>query len=171
MIKTPYLGLASEKGKMIINECLDRGYWISAIKLEKLLIIAHGTMLSEYQKTLFDEDIVSVEHGLIIPETEKDFLMNDFKEKMYLNIPLLQIEKIVINNVLEKYAHLDFLKLNALNPLRVLHELSYKEGEKNLVSNRLIKDVFGYYAPYDFDSARENEKSFQKSMINRYVNK
>jgi len=42
---------ASEKGVIVANKCIEKGIQLSAIKLELLLILMHGRMLSKYQKT------------------------------------------------------------------------------------------------------------------------
>ncbi len=53
MIDRRILCQASEKGKIVVNECLDRGYDIDTLKLEKLLILMHGIMLSAYGDPFF----------------------------------------------------------------------------------------------------------------------
>lgn len=52
--------IASERGKYIVNKCIEKGYKINTLKLEKLLILIYGTILSKHQKHFFQEDIMAL---------------------------------------------------------------------------------------------------------------
>lgn len=73
-IETCLLCSASEKGKWIINACLNHGFEIGTVKLEKLLILAYGEYLVKTGKKLFNEDIVIWKVGPMIKEVDRDFL-------------------------------------------------------------------------------------------------
>ena len=52
---------ASEKGILVVNKCLEQNIPINTIKLQQLLIIIHGTMLSKYATPFFKQNVVALE--------------------------------------------------------------------------------------------------------------
>lgn len=52
------LSIASEKGTIVVNECLRRGLYINTLKLEQLLILIQGRMLSLYNRPFFSQDVL-----------------------------------------------------------------------------------------------------------------
>lgn len=164
---------ASEKGKIVINKCLDNNIEINTIKLEKLLILMHGKMLSMYKKPFFNEDVIATSHGLKIKEVDRDFIRYAVKcnEKIVEYICLLDSETEVMNLVLEKYGKYDVFELNEKKELQVLNKLIYDEKTQNVISNELIERVFDYYQFYDLDIVKKSEESFQKKLRNSYKSK
>ena len=138
------LHLSSEKGKFIVNDCLDNKLFINTLKLQKMLIIAHGEMLSRYDKPLFKEKVMTSEYGLFIPEVEKDFLMyeNEFNKKLPIYVSFLEHEEDTMNEIIEEYGSFGPLKLNNVEELQKLKQICYKSGTKRVVPNDIIKEVF-----------------------------
>ena len=164
---------ASEKGKRIINKCIDNNIEINTLKLEKLLILMHGKMLSMYQKPFFDEDVIATRHGLMIKEVDRDFIRYATRcnEKIKAYICLLDAETKVMNSVLKEYIDYDALDLNCVRELQVLSEICYEEGKENIVPNELIREVFTRYQFYDLDVVKKSDESFQMKLRNNFKNR
>lgn len=161
---------ASEKGVYVINKCLEKGYQISTIKLEQLLILMHGTMLSLYQRPFFRQNVVARSHALMIDEVDKNFLAfaKEFKERIPECICLLQNEEKVMDHIIEKYGNIDFFELNNRKDLTVLRNLFSKQGESVIVPNEAIEKVFDYYNLYGLDCIKKQEESYQKKLERMY---
>ena len=161
---------ASEKGVYVVNKCLEKGYQISEIKLEQLLILMHGTMLSLYQRPFFRQNVVAIPQTLMIEEVDKNFLVftKEFKERIPERICLLQDEEKVMNHIIEKYGNIDFFELNNRKSLTVLRNIFSKEGEKVIVPNEAIEKVFDYYNFYGLDCVKKQEESYQKKLERMY---
>lgn len=138
------LHLSSEKGKFIVNDCLDSKLFINTLKLQKMLIIAHGEMLSRYDKPLFKEKVMTSEYGLFIPEVEKDFLMyeNEFNKRLPIYVSLNELEEEIINEVVEIYGSFGQFKINNVEELQKLKQICYKKNSRRVVPNDIIKEVF-----------------------------
>ena len=138
------LHLSSEKGKFIVNDCLDSKLFINTLKLQKMLIIAHGEMLSRYDKPLFKEKVMTSEYGLFIPEVEKDFLMyeNEFNQRLPIYVSLNELEEEIINEVVEIYGSFGQFKINNVEELQKLKQICYKKNSRRVVPNDIIKEVF-----------------------------
>lgn len=169
---------ASEKGKIVVNRCLDKGYYINTWKLEKLLIIIHGIMLSKYGKPFFTEKITAEEHGLMIPQVDSDFIINAiaFKEKVIEYISLLEKEEETLNYVVDTYGKLDAFEIeNQRKEFKVLKDICSNQNIDTMnkpnkeIPNALIETVFDYYKFYDFNIVKQNESSFQKKLKNKII--
>jgi len=163
-----FMSGASEKAVVVANKCLEKGYQMSAIKLEQLLILIQGAMLSLHQRPYFEGNILALEHALIIKEVDRDFLLNEFKEKMQVYVATLQIEEEIIDYIVEKYGNLDFFELKNTKTLNFLRETFSKEGEQSIVPNEAIEKVFTYYNFYELDCVKKQEDSFQKKLERMY---
>lgn len=137
------LHLSSEKGKFIVNKCLERKLFINTLKLEKLLILTHGEMLSKYGQEFFKEKVIAVEHGLILRDVERDFLMyeNEFNKQLKPYIHLVGHEEEVVNEIVEEYGSFGTLKLNNLKELQMLKNVYYN-NKATVIPNEAIKEVF-----------------------------
>ena len=136
---------ASEIGKIIVNKCLNSGIKINTIKLEKLLVLMYGKLLSEYDKKLFNEIVVCTDDGVKIKEVDQDFIPYavEFTNKFAEYICLLEIEENVIDDVLKQYGKLSSPELNELYLLKTLKKICEK-NITNVISASLIKEVFSY---------------------------
>ena len=137
---------ASEKGVIVVNECLNRGIQINTIKLEQLLILMHGRMLSLYNKSFFSQEVVARTHALMIDNVDKDFRIYaiEFKEKLPEYICLLEKEEEVMNYIIERYGNLDFFELKELPVLKKLKDLFSKEDQSNIIPNVKIEKMFNF---------------------------
>ncbi|MFQ6724517.1 MAG: hypothetical protein ACLRFE_04230, partial [Clostridia bacterium] len=106
---------ASEKGKVVVNKCLNRGYHINTLKLEKLLIIIHGLMLVHHNKPFFKNSIIPTKNGLRIPEVDNDFIINaiSFDKKFDEQIAFLDREWEITEYVIKKYGKMNTFELDA----------------------------------------------------------
>ena len=102
---------ASEKGVIVANKCMEKGIQLSAIKLELLLILMHGRMLSKYQKPFFRQNVVAGKQVLMIKEVDRNFILNKFNERMQEYLVLLLKEEEVMNDIIEVYGRLDFFEM------------------------------------------------------------
>ncbi len=139
---------ACELGKIIINECYERNISISTAKLQKLLVLMHGEHLAKYEKTLFPEQVLCWGCGVAIKEIEIKFLLHNFstKERLPQQIAILNSEEAVIDDVLDKYGHMDVLELNKdIRLVELINMYPYKEGQRIVIPNDDIKKVFKDY--------------------------
>ena len=177
MIYTKALCEVCEKGKIVINKCLDKGYSINTAKLEKLLILMQGTMLEKYNKPLFRQDVVAVDAGLVVKKLSQQLLLYEekigegFAEKIGIYIAILQTEEHVMDEIIDKYGMLDFFELNSDKKIRKISELCYTEGYKNIVPQELMRKVFLYYKFNEFDVVRQNFENYQKTLKKSRNNK
>ena len=177
MIYTGALCEVCEKGKIVINKCLDKGYAINTEKLEKLLILMQGTMLAKYNKPLFRQDVVAVDVGLVVKELSRQLLVYEekigkgFTENFGIYIALLQIEEQVMDEIIDKYGMLDFFELNSEEKIKRMVELCYTEGHKNIVPHELMRELFFYYKFNEFDVVRQKFENYQKTFKRSINNK
>ena len=166
MIKDKILCGASEKGKIVVNRCLDRGYFINTLKLERLLILMQGTMLETYQKPLFLQHIIVQPHGLIIPDVDRELILYsvEFKERFVEHISLSEQEEKVVNNIIENYGSYGIVELNEEPALKILKGLCYNAHSMNMVPRELIKKVFTDYRLSNLDEEEKKKNSFQKQI-------
>ena len=140
----------SEKAVCVVNKCIDKNISINTSKLHQLMILIHGTMLSKYKAPFFRENVYATDIRLEVKELEHDCLSQkiSFEEKMQEYICLLQIEEMVTDTIIEKYADVDFLEIGKEKVLKLLREFCYDEQNKAncLVPNELIEKTFDYYA-------------------------
>ena len=118
---------ASEKGKIVVNKCLDKGIKITTLKLEQLLILMQGTCLAKYNEFLFYENIILTPEGLKIEEVDKDFISfaAGFKEKLQEYHSLLDYQNAIIDDIISVYGEKSTLELSEVGPL---HDLAnYKD--------------------------------------------
>lgn len=138
---------ASELGKIVINICLQRGIAINTLKLEKLLIIMQGKMLSRYNESLFDEPITYRNNGgFMIPKVDKDFIYGavSFKEQETEYLPLLDRQSEVMCEVLNGYGEYNVFELEKLYSFKKLRNMIEKpENDDNLVyvSTDILKSI------------------------------
>ena len=159
MINMGVLCSASEKGKIIVNECLKRGLTINTLKLEKLLILMHIKMLTEYRKPFFKEEVINFHHGLGIKEVDEDFrgvLRPNFNEQIIEYICLLDAEEKVMNEVIRDYGKYDVFDLNEVWQLKKLQRLFPDENGKGM-PYQLIMAAF-YDKFYDKETTNKRKK-------------
>jgi len=132
---------ASEFGKCIVNKCLNLGYSINTMKLEKLLVLAYGKYLCETGKKLFNEKIEICDHGVRIDEVEKDFLRYgiEFDTRFYEWYLLLDAQEKVLNTVVDIYGYMDVFEINDLPRLQ---KLKMYKNDKKIVPDEIIEKVF-----------------------------
>lgn len=151
---------ASEKGKIIVNKCLKKGLNIDTLKLEKLLILMHIKMLTEYRKPFFKEDVILFNHGLGIKEVDEDFrfvIGPDFNEEIIEYICLLDAEEKVMNEVIRDYGKYDVFDLNEVWQLKKL---------QRLFSNKNGKGI-----PYQIIMMEFYDKFYDKEVTNKIKNR
>ena len=159
MINLGVLCSASEKGKIVVNECLRKGLNIDTLKLEKLLVLMHIKMLTEYRKPLFKEEVILFNHGLGIKEVDEDFrfvLGPDFNEKIVEYICLLDAEEKVMNEVIRDYGKCDVFELNEVWQLKKLQRL-FPDKNGQGIPYQIIMGAF-YDKFYDKESPDKRKK-------------
>lgn len=115
--------LASEYGKVIINESIKRQISLSNIKLQQLLIITQGVMLASYHKPIFKERVTGASYGPSLKEVNKDFFCDfDFNEEYFAYVVPLKIEIQVIDKVLNRYGQLNTFQLKELPEMKKLYK-------------------------------------------------
>ncbi len=162
------LSEVSEKGKVVINRAIDKGYAIGSYKLKQLLIIMQGMMLLKYDAPFFRQNIIALGNTLLTIENldELDEFLVDstsFKEKIQEYIILLDRDNHIINEVLDKYGKYDVFELMNQPELQQLIKLCTKEdGSRCLIPNKLIKDIF---RDYNFEVIKFNQQSLKKIKV------
>lgn len=134
---------ASEVGKRVVNECLQRGYKIDIMKLEKLLILIQGEYLSLYDKPMFNQEVYCYKEpvGVAIREVDCDFrkcaLVLDQPVKEYR--AFVENEERVIDDILNKYGTWD---LFALNECAFIQKLFCLSTPDNIIPKQRVKEIF-----------------------------
>jgi len=138
------LCIASKKSVIVANECLKKGLRINALKLEYLLILIHGKMLSQYNKPFLNQNVVVKNHNLMIEKDDKEFVAYDvrFDEILREHITLLEKEEEVMKQIIEEYGEFDVFELKEHPVLKTLNESFYNTGKTNIIPNIEIKKVF-----------------------------
>ena len=126
---------ASEVGKIVVNECLDKGLFVNTQKLQKLLVLMQIECIKESKHALFKEDIVIWDCGVAIKEVNNAFVDSavEFTEKQASYMLLLEREASSLNAVLNKYGELEASEINELPlivDLRKHFQNKTTEGEK-----------------------------------------
>lgn len=137
---------ASEKGIIVVNECLKNGYKINTLKLQQLLILMHGTMLALYEKPFFSQNVVATPNFLAIEKVTKDLLLYSlgFERHMEELICLLEKEEEIMHNIIENYGNLDSFELRELPILKDLKDVFSKEDNNIIIPNAYIKGCFQF---------------------------
>ncbi len=132
---------ASEIGKCIVNRCLELGYNINTMKLEKLLVLAYGEYLYKTGKKLFGEKIEFCDHGAMIREVDHDFLRYaiEFDTRFYEWYLLLEAQEKVLHDIVRDYGHMDAFEINDDLILKRLKEYKNQDG---FISDEDILKVF-----------------------------
>ena len=141
---------ASEKGKIIINKCINKDLFINTLKMEKLLILVHGNMLAQYNKPFFNENVVTYGRGLIIEEVDRDFLEGAvFFNKRYTEyVTLLDKEEEMVDRIIKLYGSLRVYDLNQLSFLKKIEDKYATSNMKSIISNEAIKEAFTLFPQY-----------------------
>lgn len=165
----------SEKGKTVVNRCLLYNYEIEPFKLQYLLILMHGTMLSMYNQPLFCQKVYAREKNLFIDEISRDLQKYDVScnERLKENLFLTKHEEKVVSEILEKFGNTSLSTLRELRPLRMLCEVCSNKSESKSITvpNELIKEVFIYYNFYEYISPRKDENTFRRILKQEYSQK
>lgn len=135
--------MANLIGRNVVNKCLEKGYDISTLKLEKLLIVMQGVTLAGSGKPMFKEAIVpSKTGGLKIMEVDEEFLANaaGFDEKVEEWILLLEKQESVVDSVLNKCGALDAWDISEKYGLNKLNHQLLEDGitDKNIINGMLM---------------------------------
>ena len=118
MKKIGFLCCASEIGKIVANQCIDKGIQLSTVKLQKLLIMMHGVYFATYNKPLFKEKVTLMKHGVAIKEVDKDFRYEIlYNEKFQGYICLTEDQQKVVDEVIKIYGKCDSFELNKVPEL------------------------------------------------------
>ena len=135
--------LANLIGRNVVNKCLEKGYSISTLKLEKLLIVMQGVTLAGTGKPMFQEAIVPTKTGgLKIMEVDEEFLANaaGFDEQVDEWILLLEKQESVVDSVLNKCGALDAWDISEKYGLNKLNHQLLEDGitDKNIINGMLM---------------------------------
>lgn len=138
---------ASEKAKVIVNKCLEKGYNIDISKLEQLLVLIQGATLARHNRNFFNQSIIATEDGLRIKEIERDFSSYAFcfEQPLEENIILLEHEDAIVDSIVERFGVYSANSLEGSIILNLLAKTCYQNGTPTIVPNEFIKDVFVAY--------------------------
>ncbi len=139
-----YDHLANLIGRKVINKCLERGYEIDTLKLEKLLIVMQGVTLAGTGKPMFDEAIVpSKTGGLRIKEVYEEFIAGaaGFDKEVDEWIVLLERQESVVDSVLDKCGTLGAREISEKYGLNKLNAQLIQDGigDKNIINGMLMR--------------------------------
>lgn len=132
-----------EVGKIVVNECLSKGLFINAQKLQKLLVLMQLECIKRSEKPLFPEDIVIWDCGVAIKEVDTEFRANAmrFEKKEPVYILLLEKETESVDYVLDTFGELttvDIMKLRCIQKIMPLATLTHT-GTPHISSKRLVE--------------------------------
>ena len=151
MIKKAY-PLAVEYSKAIVNGCLERNLEINTNKLEQLLILMQGKMLTENGRPLFTNNIVATKTKVYIPDVDKAFVEYAVgcHEKQYETVAFLDDELEIVEETLDWYAEIgpEFLENNTYLKFLDQKALKTTKSEQQVVPNEFIENVFLFSPEY-----------------------
>jgi len=126
--------------KTIVNRCLRRGYRITPLKLEKMMVIAYGEYLVKTGQRLFESKISVSESGICIKEIQEKYNSVDEFEVLFADEKVFLFEEENVFKVLiDIYGDKNLLYINDDPRLRRLME--NKKIRKN-ISDKDILAVF-----------------------------
>ena len=125
------------------NKCIDKGVSLTTVKLQKLLIIAHGALLSAYGRPLFYEEVILMKHGVGIKEVDRAFRYEiKYDEKFEEYISLLDCQHVAMDAVIERYGKSDSFELSSLKSMKRV-ERFLKDGDfGTAITNGAIASAF-----------------------------
>ncbi len=154
--------LTSERAKIVVNRCLDLGLEINTQKLQKLMVLMQGKMLSDYDKPFIEEEIKATKCGVMIPKVDNDFMRYAVgcNKKLEEYICLLEREQEVIDSILNSFGNMDTFELNDLLSLKAINSFVLKCEPFTTIPNQLIKKVFSdsAYAQELLTDSKKEEK-------------
>lgn len=123
-----------EVGKIVVNKCLDKGYFINTQKLQKLMVLMQLACVKKTGKCLFKEDIVIWTCGVAIKEVDAAFRQysTGFTTKMEPFILLLDKENESVDEIIELYGAYSTPELKTLEEMRELCSLGVKAEEQQV---------------------------------------
>lgn len=137
---------AAEVGKIVINKCVDAGFFIDAQKLQKLLVLMQVDYIRRSGKPLFKEDIKIWDCGVAIKEVDEEFrgIGGPFTVKQVEYINLLEQEEKSVNTILEQFGTMDAIELNLLPTNQRVISLAIKATESSTphVSYQILMGAF-----------------------------
>ena len=166
MEKQEKLCKVSEIAKIVINECLEKGYNFDIIKLQQLLTIMQGAMLAKYNTTLFTQDIFN--YGTpIIKEILQDILTKEINlGKNNSDYILSTEEKSVIDEIIKRFGIYDFNTLKTSFVLNVLDKI--RSGKEVIIPTEYLRLVFlefGFGITEENKSNKTNNKTSNGNFI------
>ena len=124
----------------------DEKYYMDFYKLNKLLYLAQGLMLKQYDKCLFKEDIYAYTCGPYIQELEfifKDWEYEPITTKYPYEIELPQSIKEFLDNIIEKYGRYNKRELGITTKKQTPWRETYVPDEpEKIIDLKLIKEYF-----------------------------
>lgn len=122
---------ACEIGAIVVNKCLDRGFNINTQKLQKLLVLMQADYIKRTHETLFDENIIIRDCGIMIDSVDFAFLKYaiEFTEKQTEYICLTGAQERSVDAVLDKYGTCNAMELHALPQLQYVVKLGLKQPQ------------------------------------------
>ena len=148
--------------RYIIAYCNGNGYFISNLKLQKLLYFIQIKFLIEKQELCFPDDIIAVEWGVMIPKVFQKYQSYDsslipysliFKRNIY---PIKEEDKEIIDQVISDigaYSSTILLK-------RIIEHKAWKEAYNQESSKVITKEKLEKYL-----SSYEEQKPLVKAKI------
>jgi len=149
----------SEKTKIVINKCLEKGYTIDIIKIQQLLTLIQGTMLAKYNTLFFQQGIIMVSDGPIIKEIMQDVLTREINlSKNDSDYILSAEEESVVDNIIKKFGIYDCNTINTSFVLNVLNKICSTK-EETIIPIEYLKKVFLEFEYGNTEENKTNEKN------------
>ena len=164
---------ASEKAKVIVNKCLEKGYNIDILKLEQLLVLIQGATLAKHNRNFFNQSIIATEEDLRIKEIERDFSSYAFcfEQALEENMILLEHENFIADSIVERFGIYNANSLKGAIILNLLAKTCYQNGTPTIVPVEFIKDVFVAYGFGQEPEKREYVQTGEKiDFSQKYAN-
>lgn len=157
-----------EKGKIVINRCLEKGYSIEPLKLQQLLILMHGVSLAKFNKPFFEEPVLATNYGLALEGIEEEFgeyslgFQERFQEQLVLEID----EQAILESIILEFGIFDASSLRKMYMLNVLEKACFQNGKKIIVPNEFIREVF---VDYGFGEKQEPIKVENSTSNGKFI--
>lgn len=138
---------AVEVAEYVIRYCKQHRYFVSNLKLQKILYFIQANFLVELQKSCFCEEIEAWDFGPVIPEVYKAYRMFGnasipYLEKSEIFQSISEKDKKYMDEIIEKCSEYSTSELVAITHRQTPWMEAYQKYYHNIISKEAIRDYF-----------------------------
>ena len=136
---------ALDIARYIIFYCKENGYYISNLKLQKILYFVQAEFLVSIQIPCFRENIEAWDFGPVVPEVYheyKHFGSSNIIEDSTDIIDLSERDKVLLEGIVDECSHYSASKLVEITHNQRPWMNAYEKYCNNVISNESIREYF-----------------------------